>query len=147
MADTTTVTIWNAFTAQLQVNVALAAYVKTFYFLRAQKQFSPDDMPLLHVYPARLIQDEYLAFPKQKTSKLIIVISGKVYGGEAASLLGEQLKFDDLIRNAVEQSIQLSGLAILIKTGDTTFDYLDDTVLDTRLEVEIQSQRFTAGNR
>lgn len=147
MADTLMVDMWKAFKTQVASSTPLTTYAKTIYYARIEKAFVPVEFPLVFIYPTRIVMDDYSEFPKRKSARLVLEISGKVYSETPNTLVEEQLKMDDLIRNACEKDIQVAGKALIVRLGESILTFLDQTVLDTKIQVEIETQRFTAGAR
>jgi hypothetical protein len=147
MADTLMVAMWKSFKTQVAAYTALTTYAQKIYYCRVEKSFVPSEMPLVFIYPTRIVMDDYTEFPKRKSGRLVLEISGKVYSENPDTLVEEQLKMDDLVRNACEQDIQVAGKALIVRLGESVLTFLDQTVLDTKMSVEIETQRFTAGAR
>lgn len=138
---------WSAFKTQVGGDTTLTAYKKRYKWNRQEEIFKPGDFPLLIAFPINTVTEEHIGIPKQKLVDLKINIFCKVHSPSGDTLESEMLKFDEIVKNAIEKDLLLGGKAIDIKVGDSEFAYLDKEYAESNFRVDIKLPRFTAGSR
>ncbi|MEO0206591.1 MAG: hypothetical protein ABIL22_07960 [candidate division WOR-3 bacterium] len=138
---------WTGLKTQLLNDSSLSAYVKKFKWSSREEVFTLENFPLLIVYPIRTEDDIYRGVPKYKNVNLIISVNAKVFIQDENSMFSEILKFDEMVKNAIEKNIQLSSNCTIANIGPSEFRLLDKEVVESQFTVIITTKRFTAGNR
>jgi len=139
---------WTAFKTASSNSATLAAYAKTFIYGRKPFIFSPAEHPVFMAWPHRIPEDNYFTFPKRKMVKLEIVICGIIKNSDVNTREDEILKYDAIIKNAIENDITLGGKAIITNLGSTSLAGImnEDTVV-LQIPAIITLPILTAGNR
>ncbi len=136
--------LWSTFKTKMQADVTLAAYISKWKFNREANILSESKFPLLKAWIADTSED-WKGVPKSKIVRCRVVIHAIVKSGTDVET--EKLKADEYIKNAVEADMTFAGGVTMNIVGDTIFRNLDDTTVEIFIEVEIMSNRFTAGER
>lgn len=138
--------LWGAFKTQMQADAALSSYIQKWKFNREAMTLSGTKFPIVKAWIADA-QEQDIAFPKRKIVKPRIVIHGVVKVKDTDNLETEKLKFDELIKNAIESDITFNGDITMAIVGNTIFNPLDDSTCEVFIECEIWSKIFTMGQR
>lgn len=139
--------IWTQFKTQVSGNATLAAYVSTFKFNNQPAILDNSAYPMVHCFVTKIENEIHQAIPKRKFIDMRISCAGKIKNETPDNVLGEVLKLDEYIKNAIESNLTLSGKATFINIGDSEIRYLDDKFAESVFEVIIKSPLFTAGSR
>lgn len=137
---------WQYFKDTMQADTDLDAYIETWKFNRTQEQFTESLCPLFVAYIDSLEQGQYLGVPKQRTDTLLVKVSGKVASSNDDADT-ELLKMDEMIRNALEKTLQLAPAWFTVSIGNSTFVWMNDQIQEVNIDVRLQLPRFTSGTR
>ena len=137
---------WQYFKDTMQTDPDLLAYITTWKFNLTQQQFDESNCPVFVAYVDTEDPGEYLGVPKQRTDEIVVKVSGKV-ASSGDDAITEQLKINELIKNALEKNLQLVPAWFKVSFGQSKFTWLNDQVQEVNIDVRLQLPRFTAGTR
>lgn len=136
--------LWTTYKTKMQENAVLSNYVQKWKFNREANILSESKFPVFKSWIAD-INDEWKGVPKSKIAKIRVIIHTLVKSG--SDVEGEKLRMDEYVRNAIEADMTFAGGVTMNILGPTIFTNLSDDVVQGFLEVEVLSNRFTAGSR
>lgn len=138
------VTAWNAFISQLTGDTDLDTYVSNRFYPAQSKILNSNAYPFVVYDLLNMDAEEFIAVPKLKAVYLNAEIHGKVKG---TSKIADCLEIDELIKDAIEKDLSLSGNATIELIDGTEFKNLDNDIRECRITVKIYTKKFTAGDR
>ena len=133
-----------ALEAQLLADPNLIAYINTWRGDTKPSIFRNADYPLIQFFPVKVLGEEFIGAPLYKICQWEQSIHGRVWADDQAALDEAQVYLGELIADAIESNLTLSGAATRAEITNTQYKTLSDRIAAVIITVKVTTLPFYA---